>query len=256
MSPRPHSGKIALVTGGAMGLGRAIAERLAQDGADLVIADREAADEVAADIRAHGRRVLTVRCDISSPDEVDSLRRQIVAEFPRCDIVVNNAGIYATRAFEEITFEEWKRTFAVNLDSMFLTVKALIGCMRSNKWGRVVNIASNTLGSVVPYHADYLASKGGVVGLTRALASEFGADGITVNAIAPGLTQTPGTLRPTFRPRGVPMTQAVQAIVSAAAIKRPQEPSDVAGVVSFLASDDAGFMTGQTLYVDGGLVRV
>ena len=108
-----------------MGIGRAIAVRLAADGANLVIADCESAAEAAEDIRALGRRVLTVRCDISSPAEIADLRKQVIDEFARCDILVNNAGVFATRAFEEITFEDWKRMFAVNLDGMFLTVKAL-----------------------------------------------------------------------------------------------------------------------------------
>jgi NAD(P)-dependent dehydrogenase (short-subunit alcohol dehydrogenase family) len=256
MVAQPHLGRTALVTGAASGIGRAAALRLAEDGADLVIADRQPADGLVAEIQALGRKALAVVCDISSPRDVADLHAQVAASFPRCDILLNNAGVYATRAFAEITFEEWRRTFAINLDGMFLVTQAFIGGMRRNRFGRIINIASNTLGSVVPYHADYIASKGGVVGLTRALASEFGIDGITVNAIAPGLTRTPGTQHPTFRPRGVPIEEAFERTAATQSIKRTQVPADLAGVVSFLASDDAAFMSGQTLYVDGGLVRV
>lgn len=256
MHNSPHRGKIALVTGGTMGIGRALATRLAEDGADVVIADRAPAGEVSADILALDRRALYVRCDVSVPEEIERLSSEVAAAFGRCDILVNNVGIFDSRPFDQITFEIWKRTLAVNLDSMFLTAKAFIGGMRARRWGRIINLASNTLGSAVPHHVDYIASKGGVVGFTRALASEVGVDGITVNAVAPGLTRTPGTQRPEFQARGKTLSEAQQLIAAAQAIKRPPQPSDLAGVVSFLASDDAGFMSGQTLYVDGGLVRV
>jgi NAD(P)-dependent dehydrogenase (short-subunit alcohol dehydrogenase family) len=256
MQSRPHSGKVALVTGGAMGIGRAIAVRLGQDGAAVVIADREPADETSAEIAALDGRVLSVRCDVSAPDEIEKLSRAVAAAFQRCDILVNNVGVFATRPFDQITFEIWKQTFSINLDSMFLTTKAFLGGMQARGWGRIINLASNTFGSAVPHHVDYIASKGGVVGFTRGLASEVGVDGVTVNAVAPGLTRTPGAARPGFQPRGTTLAEAQRLIAAAQSIKRPQEPSDLAGVVSFLASDDAGFMSGQTLYVDGGLVRV
>ena len=145
---------------------------------------------------------------------------------------------------------------AVNLDSMFLVTKAFINGMQLRKWGRIVNIASNSLGSVSPNHADYIASKGGVVGFTRALASEMGVHGITVNASSPGLTRTPGTLEGQFRPRGLPIEQAFDMISQMQAIKRHEKPEDLAGAVAFLTSDDTAFMSGQTMIVDGGLVRV
>ncbi len=250
-----HSDRIALVTGAAMGFGRAIAVRLAQDGADVVLADREPAHETADEIAACGRRALSVSCDVSSQEDVSRLYETVAKAFGRCDILVNNAGVFATRPFDDIAFADWKRTFAVNLDAMFLTAKAFLPGMRARRWGRLINLASNTLGSVVPHHVDYIASKGGVIGFTRALASEVGVDGVTVNAIAPGLTRTPGTSHADFKPRGRSLDDAIQTMTSAQAIKRAQTPGDVAGVATFLASEDAGFMSGQTLYVDGGLVR-
>jgi NAD(P)-dependent dehydrogenase (short-subunit alcohol dehydrogenase family) len=239
-----------------MGIGRAIAVRLGRDGAAIVIADREPADEVSAEIAALDGRVISVRCDVSIPDEIEKLSREVTVAFQRCDILVNNVGIFATRPFDQITFEIWKQTLSANLDSMFLVTKAFLDGMRARGWGRIINLASNTLGSAVPNHVDYIASKGGVVGFTRGLASEVGVDGVTVNAVAPGLTRTPGAARPGFAPRGTTLAEAQRLITAAQSIKRPQEPTDLAGVVSFLASDDAGFMSGQTLYVDGGLVRV
>jgi NAD(P)-dependent dehydrogenase (short-subunit alcohol dehydrogenase family) len=182
--------------------------------------------------------------------------REVAAAFRRCDILVNDVGIFATRPFDQITFEIWKQTLSVNLDSMFLATKAFLGGMRAHGWGRIINLASNTLGSAVPNHVDYIASEGGVVGFTRGLAGEVGVDGVTVNAVAPGLTRTPVAARPGFAPRGTTLAEAPRLIAAARSIKRPQEPTDLAGVVSFLASDDAGFMPGQIPYVDGGLVRV
>ena len=161
-----------------------------------------------------------------------------------------------TRTFDTLTFADWRQTMAVNLDSMFLVTKAFINGMQLRKWGRIVNIASNSLGSVSPNHADYIASKGGVVGFTRALASEMGVHGITVNASSPGLTRTPGTLEGQFRPRGLPIEQAFDMISQMQAIKRHEKPEDLAGAVAFLTSDDTAFMSGQTMIVDGGLVRV
>jgi NAD(P)-dependent dehydrogenase (short-subunit alcohol dehydrogenase family) len=253
---RGHAGKIAVVTGGANGIGQALALRLAEEGVDIAIADLQPADETVKRIEALGRRAGSLLCDVSNPDDVSAFADFVARKFGQCDILVNNAGFYKTRRFEDLSFADWRRTMAVNLDSMFLMTQAFIAGMRQRQWGRIVNIASNTLGSVAPNHVDYIASKGGVVGFTRALASEFGVDGITVNAVSPGLTRTPGTLEGQFRPRGLPIEEAFDLVSKTQAIKRHQTPDDLVGVVAFLTSDDAAFMSGQTLVVDGGLVRV
>jgi len=252
----PRKGKRAVVTGGAGGIGAAIAARLAADGTHVFVADLRPPTYLERMRVSRSTRCEYVECDVSSEESVATFRATFFARHDCCDILVNNAGVFASRLFEQTTFAEWRRTFSINLDAMFLMTQAFLPAMRRNRCGRIINLASNTLGSAMPNHVDYIASKGGVVGFTRGLASEVGVDGVTVNAIAPGLTRTPGTEAPEFSARGVGLDEAVELLVARQAIKRPEEPADVAGVASFLASDDAAFVTGQTLYVDGGLVRV
>ena len=245
-----HRNKVAVITGAAAGIGQAYARRLAEDGAHIVIADVQGGGETEALVHAAGREALVVRCDVSSPDDVARLGDEVKRRFERCDILVNNAGIYPHIDFAALTFADWRRVMGINLDSLFLVCKAFVPGMKQRGWGRIVNIASNTFGTPVTRVVHYVASKGGVIGFTRALASELGPHGITVNAIAPSLTRSPGTMVTTPLPE-----DRFRLVASNQAIKRTQMPDDLVGALSFLTSDDAAFLTGQTLYVDGGWVR-
>jgi NAD(P)-dependent dehydrogenase (short-subunit alcohol dehydrogenase family) len=250
-----HKDKVAVITGAASGLGEAFAKRLAEDGARVVAVDLKAADSAIEHAKQLGREALFVRCDITVPEQVAAMADEVRRRFGGCDILVNNAGIYPMKTFEEMTFADWRRVMAVNLDSMFLMSKAFVAGMRERSWGRIVNLASNTFGMVVSDLVHYVASKGGVIGFTRALATELGAYGITVNAIGPSLTRTPGTMAFGRTPGGLNQEQLFAMVAGLQAIKRIEVPADLVGTVSFLTSDDAALVTGQTLYVDGGLVR-
>jgi len=154
-----------------------------------------------------------------------------------------------------MTFADWRHVMSINLDAAFLTTSAFIPGMKRRGWGRIVNMASSTFGTVVTDYAHYVASKGGVIGFTRALASEFGPFGITVNAISPSLVRSQGTLSRAPRFGRATMDEEFAALAKRQAVPRPELPEDLVGTMSFLTSDDAAFVTGQTLYVDGGLVR-
>jgi NAD(P)-dependent dehydrogenase (short-subunit alcohol dehydrogenase family) len=250
-----HRDKVAVITGAAKGLGQAFAQRLAEDGVHIVIADIEPGDATVKLVEQAGRDALACTCDVTSPEAVAALAAQVDRRFGRCDILVNCAGIYPQQQFEQMTFADWRRVLAINLDGLFLVTSALVPGMRRRGWGRVVNLASSTLGSVVTGFVHYVSSKGGIVGFTRALASELGPHGITVNAISPGLTRTPGTVARAPRAGLATMDEEFAFVANMQAIKRGEVPDDLVGTVSFLTSDDAAFITGQTLNVDGGRVR-
>jgi NAD(P)-dependent dehydrogenase (short-subunit alcohol dehydrogenase family) len=254
MTRKEKARHTAVISGGASGLGQAIAVRLARDGADIVIADVEPADETVIAVLATGQRAVAVQCDVSSEESVRTLAEK-VRPFGHCDVLVNNAGVYPLCSFDDMTFDEWRRVLAVNLDGMFLMAKAFVPEMKRSGWGRIINLASHTVGLMAPGAAHYITSKAGVIGFTRALASELGTSEITVNAVAPGLTRTPGTTKSPTTALGDTETLFAQTR-ERQAIKRTVLPPDVAGTVSFLASNESAFITGQTIVIDGGLWRI
>lgn len=248
MSER-FKGKVAVVTGGAAGIGQAIAMRFAQEGADIAVADIGPTGDTEGAVKAAGRRFLSMKCDTSRPAEVQAFADEVHSSFGRCDILVNNVGIYPLTPFEDLDFEQWKRTFEINVDSQFLMSKAFVPGMKKNGWGRIISMTSTVFWLKIDAYTHYISTKAANIGFTRALASELGPHGITVNAIAPSLVRTATTEASPLAGMFEALPQMLQAI------PRLQVPSDLTGAAAFLASDDAAFMTGQTLAVDGGMVR-
>jgi NAD(P)-dependent dehydrogenase (short-subunit alcohol dehydrogenase family) len=250
-----HKDKVAVITGAAGGIGQAFAKRLAEEGVHIAIADLGDGADTVKLVQAAGRDAIAVKCDVSSEQSVAAMAKAVNAKFSHVDIVINCAGIFPQKNFDEMTFADWRQVLSINLDSVFLVTAAFVPGMRTRNWGRVISMASSTLGSVVTGFTHYVASKGGIVGFTRGLATDLAPYGITVNAIAPGLTRSPGTLVRAPRPGFKTMDDEFNAVAQMQAIKRVEVPEDLIGAVSFLTSDDAAFMTGQTLNVDGGRVR-
>jgi 3-oxoacyl-[acyl-carrier protein] reductase/(S)-1-phenylethanol dehydrogenase len=242
------TGKVAVVTGAAAGIGYAIAERFAAEGADIAIADLSPATDIKAAVTAHGRKAVSAQLDVSKPDQVQNFAAAVGTEFGRADILVNCAGIYPLKAFEDISFEDWKRIFEINVDSQFLMAKNFVPVMKAAGWGRIINLTSAVFWLNIENFVHYVTTKAANIGFTRALASEVGAYGITVNAIAPSLVRTKTS-------EASALADMYEFVAQTQAIKRLQVPADITGAALFLASDDAAFITGQTLPVDGGAVR-
>jgi 3-oxoacyl-[acyl-carrier protein] reductase len=239
-------GRTAIVTGGAMGLGKAFATRLAADGANVVIADLRNAEAAASDIEG----AIGVPTDICKEEDTLRLVEATMKAFGSVDILVNNAAYFATTksgGFENVGVEEWHRMLNTNVIGTWQCCRAVVPQMRKQKRGRIIILSSGTALKGAKGHIHYVTSKAALLGFTKSLARELGKDGITVNAVAPGLTLSDGVVG-----RGLTTDEQLAQQRQSRAIQRDQQPQDLVGAVSFLASDDASFITGQTLAVDGG----
>lgn len=252
------AGRVVVITGGGQGIGRAYARAFAEVKAIPVIADinGRAAADVAREIELAGGRALAAGCDVASPASVDAMVANTLEQFGRLDVLINNAGLYSKnvppategikRPFDQIPLEEWELYMRVNVTGAFLCARAVVAAMRKAKWGRIINTSSNTVQLGLQGYLHYVTSKAAIIGMTRALARELGADGITVNTIMPGLTQTEVPNRAAVGNKVIPMQ----------CIPRIEVPEDLVPAVLFLASEGSRFMTGQTVNVDGGCVHV
>lgn len=245
------SGKVALVTGASRGIGRSIAERMGAEGAAVAVnyrSDERGARETARVISEAGGTALTVQGDVSVASEASSLVATVMQEMGGIHVLVNNAGISSDMLTMRLSEEDWDRVLDTDLKGAFLTTKAALRPMIRQRFGRIINIASVVAFTGNAGQASYAAAKAGLVGLTKSVAREVATRGITANAVAPGLIltdmteQLPGEIR--------------DWMLSQIPMGKPGAPSDVAGVVAFLASDDAAYLTGQVLKVDGGMVML
>jgi len=245
------SGKVALVTGGRRGMGKAHALALAAQGAKVVVTDVDVAEcaAVVEEIKSKGGEAACFKMDVTSKDEVNSVFDEVIKRFGRLDILVNNAGIYFPKTALELTEEDWDKMIDINLKGQFLCAQRAAKEMAKNKWGRIINIASIASGQVgigIAGGAHYTASKGGIIGMTETLAIEWASLGINVNAIGPGMIDTP-----MVSAAQIP-EDAMKAMLAQVPLKRIGRPEEVSAMVVFLASEEASYVTGATFYVDGG----
>ena len=247
--PQRAVGRLAVVSGGRQGIGRAFAVRLAREGATVVVADVAPSDDTVNLIVNEGYRAHGIQCDVTAPAAVAELAARTNDEFGPVDILVNNAGIYPVQHFLDVTYEDWRRVLSLNLDAPFLMAKAFVPEMMQRGWGRVVNVSSSAATFTASNNTHYIASKAGIEGFTRALAADVGNRGVTVNAIVQGLTKTETTMAGDH-------ADAFDYFASMQAIARPGLPEDLANALAFLVSEDASFVTGHALFVNGGMIKV
>ena len=243
-SIRTHEGRVALVTGAGQGIGQAIALALAERGAQVIATDLAPPHETVNKIGPSGHGF---QLDVTQEEDWRSVSLKS-QELGDVDIVVNNAGYFPNRSIDELDLPTWRKTMATNLDSHFLSVKYFLPAMRKKQWGRFVGISSNMVGLAIPGMSHYITTKMGIIGFMRGLANDVANDGITANAVLPGLINTLATAPQSEEQKRATWGQQ--------AIKRLGEPKDVTGAVLFLTSDDAAFITGEAIVVDGGQYRI
>ncbi|MBI5572613.1 MAG: 3-oxoacyl-ACP reductase FabG [Desulfomonile tiedjei] len=242
-------GRVAIVTGAGKGLGKAFCLGLAREGADIVAvtrADMEGLQDTAKGVKALGREAIVSQVDVSNEEDTLRMAREALAKFSRIDILVNNAAYYygvTRRSFTEITGAEWDRMMGVNVKGPWLCARAVFPAMKQQGKGKIINLASEVFFTGSQGFVHYVSSKGGVIGLTRALAIELGPHGICINAVAPGYTDTEASRT---------IADVSKYDTSRTPLRRLESPEDLVGIVNFLASDESDFITGQTVLVDGG----
>jgi 3-oxoacyl-[acyl-carrier protein] reductase len=247
-SPFLLDGRVAIVTGGGGGLGSGICPALAAAGATVVVAGRtrEKLDRVAADVNATGGQAIAVEVDIADASSVTAMTERVLSELGGIDILVNNAAVYHRKPWTEITEADWDQVLDTNLKGYYLCARAAYLALKASGHGRVINVASITFFGGIPNLLDYVASKGGIVGFTRALAREVGPEGITVNTLSPGAFPTDAEkIHPDLENYN-------REILAAQSIKRRGTPEDVGNLITFLSSDASSFITGQLIQIDGG----
>jgi NAD(P)-dependent dehydrogenase (short-subunit alcohol dehydrogenase family) len=239
------AGRVAIVTGAAQGIGKAVAVKLKEEGAQIAVADLNGEGAATAAAELDG---LAIAADISLEADAERIAAETLARYGKIDVLVNAAAIVPFIPWDEVDFAYWRKIISVNLDGAYLISRAVEKPMREAGYGRIVHIASNAFYAGTPNMGPYLAAKGGVVGLTRALATELGRYGITANAVAPGITRTEGAL-------ATPHKDSFDFVQALQAIPRHGLPSDIAPAVAFLASEESGWVTGQVLVADAGHIR-